>query len=107
VRPGPASTTTIRRKIVNSPILGIADHLAAVTPDDRDSRAGSSICFPIFSAPAFLRWDQKFESTFLQGKLTKPCTQGGMDPPLYVRKVAQSLYKACRGARQPGFITKQ
>jgi hypothetical protein len=27
----------LRRKIVNSPILGIADHLAAVIPDDRDS----------------------------------------------------------------------
>jgi hypothetical protein len=27
----------LHRKIVNSPILGIADHLAAVTPDDRDS----------------------------------------------------------------------
>jgi hypothetical protein len=27
----------LRRKIVNSPILGVADHLAAVTLDDRDS----------------------------------------------------------------------
>jgi hypothetical protein len=60
----------LRRKIVNSPILGIADYLVAMTPDDRDSSWVLRLPSDILRRPHLRpRWDQKFESAFLQRRV--------------------------------------